>query len=170
MKKQLFTLIFAIYLISFGTIFSQNSQYPKTKIDGTEYYIYTVQEGEGLFGVARKFEVSPDDLKNINPGTENGLKAGQQMFVPVKKETSNNAKQASSKSANIRQEYTLHKVENKQTLFAISKKYKVRQEEIVKANPQLSKGLTEGMTLRIPKTNSDKSNWVSEQSIEKAVK
>ena len=170
MKKQLFTLIFAIYLISFGTIFSQNSQYPKTKIDGTEYYIYTVQEGEGLFGVARKFEVSPDDLKNINPGTENGLKAGQQMFVPVKKETSNNAKQASSKSANIRQEYMRHKVENKQTLFAISKKYKVRQEEIVKANPQLSKGLTEGMTLRIPKTNSDKSNWVSEQSIEKAVK
>ena len=170
MKKQLFTLIFAVYLVSFGNIFGQNSQYPKTKIDGTEYYIYTVQEGEGLFGVARKFEVSPDDLKNINPGTENGLKAGQQMFVPVKKETSNNAKQASSKSANIRQEYTLHKVENKQTLFAISKKYKVRQEEIVKSNPQLSKGLTEGMTLRIPKTNSDKSNWVSEQSIEKAVK
>ncbi len=170
MKKQLFTLIFAVYLVSFGNIFSQNSQYPKTKIDGTEYYIYTVQEGEGLFGVARKFEVSLDDLKNINPGTENGLKAGQQMFVPVKKETSNNAKQASSKSANIRQEYTLHNVENKQTLFAISKKYKVRQEEIIKANPQLSKGLTEGMTLRIPKTNSDKSNWVSEQSIEKAVK
>ena len=44
------------------------------------------------------------------------------------------------------------------------------QNVFVKANPQLSKGLTEGMTLRIPKTNSDKSNWVSEQSIEKAVK
>jgi LysM repeat protein len=170
MKKQLFTLVLAVYLVSFGTIFSQNSQYPKTKIDGTEYYIYTVQEGEGLFGIARKFEVSLDELKNINPGTGNGLKAGQQMFVPTKKGTSNIANQASSKTATIRQEYILHKVENKQTLFAISKKYKVRQEDIIKANPQISKGLTEGVTLRIPKTNSDKSNWVSEQNIEKAVK
>ena len=170
MKKQLFTLIFTFCIISFGTIFSQNPQYPKTKIDGTEYYIYTVQEGEGLFGVARKFEVSLDELKNINPGTENGLKAGQQMFVPIKKETTKNTNQTSSKAANLRQEYTLHKVENKQTLFAISKKYKVRQEDIIKANPEVSKGLTEGMTLRIPKTNSDKSNWVSEQNIVKAVK
>jgi len=170
MKKQLFTLIFTFCIISFGTIFSQNPQYPKTKIDGTEYYIYTVQEGEGLFGVARKFEVSLDELKNINPGTENGLKAGQQMFVPIKKETTKNTNQTSSKAANLRQEYTLHKVENKQTLFAISKKYKVRQEDIIKANPEVSKGLTEGMTLRIPKTNSDKSNWVSEQNIVKAIK
>jgi LysM repeat protein len=170
MKKQLFTLIFTFCIISFGTIFSQNSQYLKTKIDGTEYYIYTVQEGEGLFGVARKFEVSLDELKNINPGTENGLKAGQQMFVPIKKETTKNTNQTSSKAANLRQEYTLHKVENKQTLFAISKKYKVRQEDIIKANPEVSKGLTEGMMLRIPKTNSDKSNWVSEQNIVKAVK
>lgn len=170
MKKQLFTLIFTFCIISFGTIFSQNPQYPKTKIDGTEYYIYTVQEGEGLFGVARKFEVSLDELKNINPGTENGLKAGQQMFVPIKKETTKNTNQTSSKAANLRQEYTLHKVENKQTLFAISKKYKVRQEDIIKANPEVSKGLTEGMTLRIPKTNSDKSNWVSEQNIVKAAK
>ena len=170
MKKQLFTLIFTFCIISFGTIFSQNPQYPKTKIDGTEYYIYTVQEGEGLFGVARKFEVSLDELKNINPGTENGLKAGQQMFVPIKKEATKNTNQTSSKAANLRQEYTLHKVENKQTLFAISKKYKVRQEDIIKANPEVSKGLTEGMTLRIPKTNSDKSNWVSEQNIVKAVK
>ena len=170
MKKQLFIVIFAVFLVSFGTIFSQNSQYPKTKIDGIEYYIYTVQEGEGLFGVARKFEVSLDELKNINPGTENGLKAGQQMFVPIKKEAPKSANQTSSKAASLRQEYTLHKVENKQTLFAISKKYKVRQEDIIKANPQISKGLTDGMTLRIPKTNSDKSNWVSEQNIVKAVK
>ncbi len=170
MKKQLFTLIFTFFLISFGTIFSQNSQYPKTKIDGTEYFIYTVQEGEGLFGIARKFEVSMDELKNINPGTENGLKVGQQMFVPIKKEATKNTTNTSSKADNLRQEYTSHKVEKKQTLFAISKKYKVRQEDIIKANPQISKGLTEGMTLRIPKTNSDKTNLVSEQSITKAVK
>ena len=116
MKKQLFTLIFTFCIISFGTIFSQNPQYPKTKIDGTEYYIYTVQEGEGLFGVARKFEVSLDELKNINPGTENGLKAGQQMFVPLKKETTKNTNQTSSKAANLRQEYTLHKVEDRKSV------------------------------------------------------
>lgn len=170
MKKQLFTIIFTVFFISFGSIFSQNSQYPKTKINGTEYYVYTVQEGEGLFGVARKFEVSLDELKNINSGTENGLKAGQQMFVPIKKDTTKNTNQTSSKAANLRQEYTLHKVENKQTLFAISKKYKVRQEDIIKANPQVSKGLTEGITLRIPKTNSDKSDRIAEQNIAKAVK
>jgi len=170
MKKQLFTLVFTVCFISFGNIFSQNSQYSKTKIDGKEYYIYTVQDGEGLFGVARKFEVSLDELKNINPGTENGLKAGQQMFVPITKNSSKNEKVTSSKAAGLKQEYILHKVEKKQTLFAISKKYKVRQEDIVKANPQISNGLIDGLTLRIPKTISDKSNWVAEQNIEKAVK
>jgi hypothetical protein len=48
--------------------------------------------------------------------------------------------------------FILHKVEKKQTLYAITKKYNVGIDAIQKANPEIEQGLKEGMVLKIPQT------------------
>jgi len=144
MKKKLFSLMLTGFiLLSFATV-GQKDNYPIKKIKGIEYYVYTVQASEGLLAIGRKFEISPEEISKLNPEIQNGLKAGQEILIPIQKKST---KKTESKS-NL--DFIQHKVEKKQTLFAISHKYNVSQEDIKQFNPDIKNGLQEGMILNIP--------------------
>jgi len=144
MKKKLFSLMLTGFiLLSFATV-GQKDNYPIKKIKGIEYYVYTVQASEGLLAIGRKFEISPEEISKLNPEIQNGLKAGQEILIQIQKKST---KKTESKS-NL--DFIQHKVEKKQTLFAISHKYNVSQEDIKKFNPNIKTGLSEGMILNIP--------------------
>lgn len=143
--KHIFIYVF-IGLVSF--VYGQNPvSYPLKVVNGVEYYVYTVQIGEGLYSISKRFGVSQSDINNINPQIQDGLKAGAVILIPKSVE---NIQQVSTKSETETQEYILHKVEKKQTLFAISRLYNVPQDEILKANPEITDGLRLGDTIRIP--------------------
>ena len=144
MKKKLFSLMLTGFiLLSFATV-GQKDNYPIKKIKGIEYYVYTVQASEGLLAIGRKFEISPEEISKLNPEIQNGLRAGQEILIQIQKKST---KKTESKS-NL--DFIQHKVEKKQTLFAISHKYSVSQEDIKKFNPNIKTGLSEGMILNIP--------------------
>ncbi|MDP4239263.1 MAG: LysM peptidoglycan-binding domain-containing protein [Bacteroidota bacterium] len=147
MRKQLFSFILSGFLLISLLSFGQNQNYPVTTIKGIEYYQYTVQSGDGLLSIGRKFELAPENISKANPELKDGLKIGQQILIPVPKKT---AKKAVSKNKAV-QEFIQHKVEKKQTLFSISRKYDVSEEDIIKYNPGIEKGLHEGIVLQIPK-------------------
>ncbi|MEI7503957.1 MAG: LysM peptidoglycan-binding domain-containing protein, partial [Paludibacter sp.] len=147
MKKQLLNLILAGFLLTSLNILAQNKNYPTKNVKGTKCYIYTVGASEGLMAIGRKFEVSVIDITKVNQNLENELKVGQQIFIPINKDTSQKTEKEEVKDI----EFVKHTVEKKQTLFAISKKYDVSQEDIKKYNPQIDKGLQEGLVLQIPK-------------------
>lgn len=140
MNKKFFGLLLTGFILLFFTSVGQNTNYPVKKVKGIDYYVYTVQPSEGLLAVGRKFEVSADEISKINPDTKDGLKVGQELLIPISKK---------AKLINTA-DYIQHKVEKKQTLFAISNKYKVSQESIEKLNPDVKAGLREGMMLNIP--------------------
>jgi LysM repeat protein len=147
MKTKLFGYLLALLLLISFSGFGQPKDYPIKKINGAEYYQYTVQASEGLFAIGRKFEVSPEEISKTNPEIKNGLKAGQLLLIPVQKK---NQKSTLSEN-NSKPEFIEHTVIKKQTLFAISHKYNVSQDDIKKYNPEIESGLREGMVLRIPK-------------------
>jgi LysM repeat protein len=146
MKKQIVSFILAGFLLLTFPLSSQNKSFPTQKLNGVEYYMYTVQEGEGLFAIGRKFEISPEDIDKANPEIKNGLKAGQQILIPVKHKTVSSTKPAGKSTP----QFIQHRVEKKQTLFAISRKYNVSQEDIRKYNPEIQNGFKDGIVLRIP--------------------
>jgi len=148
MKKYLVSSIIAAVLLFTFSVFGQNNNYPKRTVNGVECYIYTVQESEGLLAIGRKFEISADEISKANPYIKNGLKVGQQILIPIKK--SNTVKNQKTDNKVAKHGFIQHKVEKKQTLFAISHKYNVSQEEIIKYNPQVVNGLHEGSILQIP--------------------
>ena len=152
MTKQLLSLILSgCILISLSAI-GQNAEYPTKKVNGIEYYIYTVQPSEGMFSISRRFGVKQADINNANPQIQDGLKAGMQILVPVTAENKKHIQKSVNKTVTTTgPEFIQHKVEKKQTLFAISRLYNVSQEDIKKYNPEAEKGLREGMILQIPK-------------------
>ena len=124
--------------------------YPIKNIDGTDYYVYTVEPSEGLYRISKKFNVLQSDIYKANPGVNEGLKAGQTLYIPVSK-----------KNTDIQNNTTKiieHQVVAKETLFSISKMYGVEQSEILRLNPDIEKNIIKvGQVIKIPVSDTSKS-------------
>lgn len=166
MKNKLASLILAGFLFLTLPAVGQNTKYPTRKVNGVEYYVYTVQTSEGLFAIGRKFDVAPDDIAKANPTIKNGLKMGEQVLIPVRHSAEKKA-QTETKSS---PKFIEHKVAKKQTLFAISHKYNVSQEEIIKYNPVVQNGFKEGLVLKIPVAVKDTKPAAAKETIRAVVK
>lgn len=136
----------------------QQDNFPVKKINGTDYYLYTVQQGEGLYSISKRFNVSQAEINNLNPQIHEGLKAGQEIVIPInekniKKTITSSQEQKSDKEKTVSKKETeivKHVVLKKQTLFAISRIYNISIDDIKKHNPEVENGLKVGMILNIP--------------------
>ncbi|MBS7786901.1 LysM peptidoglycan-binding domain-containing protein [Flavobacterium sp. CYK-55] len=131
---------------------------------------------ETLFSLSRTYSVSVDEIKAANPElASKGLQVGQTVKIPkgktvdIQQSTSVDAspvtekpvaeKKTSQKIAEVKttesstiSETITHKVEPKETLYSLSRKYNVSVEEIKSQNEALLKnGLQIGQTLIIKK-------------------
>jgi len=114
--------------------------------DNKKYKEHTVEKKETVYSISKKYSVTSEEIIKANPGIEAGLKEGQVLKIPAGADTNPTVQinTPPSKTGKI------HKVEAKETLFGIAKKYNVSVDEIKKANPELEEGLKEGMEITIP--------------------
>jgi LysM repeat protein len=123
---------------------------------------------ETLYSLARDYNVTVDDIKSNNPEVaKNGLQIGQVLkiltnkkvevvqstsiikTIPTKEVAKSAEKKPSSKSGII-----MHKVEPKETLYSLSKKYNVSVDQIKEQNAALLiNGLQIGQVLEIKLNN-----------------
>jgi LysM repeat protein len=130
----LFSLVFS--LLSFAQ--PENAEIEV--INGKRYYVHMVQGGNTLYGIHKLYNVSVEEIIAANPESANGLAEGQRILVPIKG--------IESLPVNI----VIHKVESKETLYGISKKYETTVEKLVELNPGIELGLQEGQEIKVPVT------------------
>lgn len=138
--KNLFTICVATLFFTFN-VFSQ-----------TKNVTHKVEKGETITQIALKYNVTPHDIYQLNPDAQSGLKPNTVLLIPTK--SSKQITVTNSKVVpitKINNAVKTHKVEPKETLYGIEKKYNVSDEALKKANPELEKvGLEIGQTLTIP--------------------
>ena len=127
------------------------------KKDGKTYILHKVDAKETLFSISRKYKASVNDIKSANPDAAAGLSIGQVIRIPYAA-SSTSEKQGSGVGKT-------HTVAPKETLFSISRKYKVSVEALNEANPSLASGLKIGQELAIP-TKDGKSEKINTKEIE----
>ncbi len=162
MKKIGIILFVFLGCLAFNAVAQTNTQElteNKIVINGETFYLYKVQPSEGLYRISKNFGVTTQEIIKYNPGIENGLKLGQVLKIPVI-EGRNSSTTELKRNDNI----IYHKVEKGQTLYYISKKYDVTQEEIIKLNPGVEKSLRVGLNLRIPAKKEQKPTTQSTES------
>ena len=98
--------------------------------DGNDNY-YVVKSGDTLWSIARKYNLSVNDLKALNNLSSNVLSVGQRLIVG--KESSND-----------------YVVSAGDTLWAIARKFNVSVDDIKALNNLSSNNLSIGMILKIP--------------------
>lgn len=133
------------------------------KVTAQKFTTHTVKRGETLTGLAKKYNVSTDDILTYNKEIKKNapLRSSTILVIPLdaKKVTETvktKARQAQSNSSAPEQEeptgFTTYKVKKRETLYGIAKRFHITEENIKKYNPVLySSSLKKKMVLRIPK-------------------
>ncbi|MCK5168740.1 MAG: LysM peptidoglycan-binding domain-containing protein, partial [Bacteroidales bacterium] len=147
--KRLIFLFCLLSIINFS--FAQNDTViiekstDKVIIGGQVYYVHIVKPGHTLFSLSIVYEVSQKEIAKENPEIFLGLQIGQALKIPYLADDK-------EKSEKDKTNYIYHRVKKKQTLYALSKKYNVSQEDIIACNPTVRYGVNINQIVKIPKS------------------
>lgn len=137
-----FRLVMLFFLFSVG-VFSQE-----------KYIKHTISKGENITSIAKKYGVKPKAIIEANPESPKILKLNSVLLIP--NSPINNVPDLVEKTVNDEKivntvSTTVHEVLAKETLWGISRQYKVTVADLKKANPLLvSDGLKVGRQIIIP--------------------
>ncbi|MDK2771055.1 MAG: LysM peptidoglycan-binding domain-containing protein [Flavobacterium sp.] len=118
---------------------------------------YEVQKGDTFYGIAKKFNISVNNIKKFNSNLDpNDLKVGQKIFlkeqnkeisvqVVVDEETTNEYED------DIQAQDLIHVVKKGETLYKIAHKYQTTIQNIKDLNPSMGKTLPANYQLVIKK-------------------
>jgi LysM repeat protein len=145
-----------LFLLCFS-FFAQTKSANIQTIDGAKYYIHKIEKGQSLYSLTKLYNVTLDEIYNVNPDVKSGTKAGQEIKIPFKSVTVNSATVAATPTTAASGNsvapvdtslYYVHKVAKKETLYAIGKKYNITEAELKILNPFLiSQGPKEGQII-----------------------
>lgn len=152
-----------------GQILLIPSKYPASTavVHPSSVRTHTVEAKETLYSISREYGVTVDELKKANPNVPvDDMKIGQVLIIPgkgvqkdnskpVKADEKEPAKPAGKQTAKPVQSPAAnpktHKIEPKETLYALSRKYEVTVDDLKKANPGVDiTDLQVGQVINIP--------------------
>jgi len=150
MSKQcvkLFVFLLAV-LISAGPLRSQEAVKSEVieNIQGREFYIHTVEQGQTLYALSRLYDVPVDELIFENPEAAEGLSVGQLLRIPLVSRDKVIAGEL--RDSDFR--FIFHIVKQGETLYAIARIYDIPVADLKRANPGWAEGLRPGQYLKIP--------------------
>ncbi len=131
----------------FSSVFAHAQNYPQRMHNGKMCYVYTVEPGNTLFGIARQFSADVNAMRSANPEASAGLTIGQEILVPL---DSIDKRSAKNKDVKLKGQYIMHTVQRKETMFSIAKAYNVSLNELMESNPDAASSLSTGTVLKIP--------------------
>ena len=133
-------------------------QYPTdTAKDGTIFYHYPVQKSEGWYRISKTFDVKQDTLFKYNPkAAKEGLHLGDTILIP----------KGRAVEVIDSTQYIVHELQPKETLYGLSKKYKVSQKDILKLNHITGVQMQIGQRLLIP-VNRRNAKFFAEETVKK---
>lgn len=101
-------------------------------INGSKFYIHTVQPGETVYALSKAYGVGENVITGNNPAAKAGLKAGENIKIPF---IAAAAEEVPDKK--LRKAYDFHPVKQGETLYAISRLYEIPVPTIIEDNPDI---------------------------------
>jgi LysM repeat protein len=136
-------------LIKVGEKLKIPQKNPSSELDqGAEgFTFHTIQQGETLYGLSKRFGISPEQIVQANPGLNIQTFAADKI-IRIPRVAQVPPPPTIEKVAVQREmEYT---VQSKETMFSLRRKFNVTSEQLILLNPELKAGLKAGMKLKIP--------------------
>lgn len=118
-------------------------------IDTNKYVYHKITKGETIYGITKKYSIDEKKLAGYNPTISGGLKEGEYIIVAEKKKVTSIKPTITNSTSNTISTNDSYTVLQGETLYGISKKLNVSQEDILKWNPEVKDGIKQGQVLRL---------------------
>lgn len=136
-----FSLIVILFISAVGAFANIDSLRTEER-NGQLYVIHQVDPGETLYRISRRYQADEKKVVAANGIENNSIRVGQILSIPLKKPEVIDSTESMG---------TLHVVKSGETLYGLSRKYKVSQSDIKKWNSLKSNALNVGQRLSIGK-------------------
>jgi LysM repeat protein len=105
-------------------------------ISGVAYYLHIVKKGETVYSISKAYGITSEELTKENPPAVNGLKDGQSLRIPASLVDTSPQPQTLPPNRTDKDEsrYVYHKLQPGETVYSLSKKYSVSENDILKSN------------------------------------
>jgi len=110
-------------------------RFREVNLEGVEYIFYTVQKGDSLWSIARRFGVSVSDIKRWN-NVDKRIFPGDILLIVLPEKST--------------ESYKIYTVKKGDTLIKISKKFNVSVEQLKRVNNLKTTKIYPGLKLKIP--------------------
>lgn len=125
---------------------------------------HTVAAKENLYAISKKYGVSLDELIKQNPKTKDGkLNIGDVLVIPNTSKTTKTNTSTVSSNKNSSQKLGKIYLQPKQTIYGITRQYKISESELRKLNPDLDNHMKIGDAVVLPEENIRKYADISAQ-------
>lgn len=119
-----------------------------------DIFIYTVEKGNTLYSIAKKYGLDANDLIEYNQLFNTVLTIGQQLIIPIYDDSTSNNNNDNDTNNNINDtENTItYIVKNGDTLYSIAKRYNMNVKDLMEFNNLDSNMISINQQLSIPET------------------
>jgi LysM repeat protein len=138
------------------------SAHPQAGTHVVENVVHVVAAGETVYGISRKYNITPEQLLELNPEAKSGLSIGQVLLIskgkPSVQNNSNNTQNTTipetprepSTVVLFKDSLVQHRVMKGETLYSIAKRFMVPVETLMEVNKLKNQSIKEGDILVIP--------------------
>lgn len=110
------------------------------------YTFHTIATKETLYSLSKGYNIPAQEIIDANPGlSDKNFKIGETIRIPTA--TLENLPQKNTQTVVKEIEY---KIEKRETMFRLTRKFNVTSEELLEMNPDLKNGVKAGMIIRVP--------------------
>ena len=140
-------------ILGLGVLYAQGDE-QIVYIDGVKYKVYSVVQGDTLYSLSKRFDVSIDRITEANPLLSDGLKAGQTLKIPQQI-----AVEAKKIDKQTKRQFRTYVVRKGDTLYSISRLYEISIETLIADNDNIDPArLAVGQTLLIRRSEIGRTN------------
>lgn len=126
-------------------------------IGSKQYYMHHVKQGETLYSLARVYEVTEEEIKNLNPEiNELGLQTDMVIGIPV---TSGSGESHGGEG------YFVYTVQESERTKSLIRRFDVSPDDFHRLNPSVGSRVFVGQKVLIP-TDEPQEEWQEEQPVE----
>lgn len=121
-----------------------------SSVDTNRFFYHKVLKGETIYAITKKYNVDEKKFMSLNhPTINSGLKEGEYVIVGEKKKNTTTITKSATVTSTVVTTSDLYTVQQSETLYGISKKLNVSQDDLLKWNPEVKDGVKQGQILKV---------------------
>ncbi len=142
----------------------------KASVPNVKFENYKVKRKDSLYGIAKSYGITVDDIIKYNPWAEKGIKKKDILRIPDMQSGINKGDNTISlkptENQKDKQKEIKYEVVAGDTMYSLSKRYNCTIDALLAQNPQLKDGLKTGMLLSIITNSNEQTDNAKEEKPE----